>query len=89
MNEDGEERPHRSEGSFERRGNDRPNFRTGRVDRPERRFAAAHSEDDEERFASIPGKRIFGEDRERTVRSARNSWMPRFVSRSSQKENVL
>lgn len=63
LNEDGEERPHRSEGSFERRGNDRPNFRTGRVDRPERRFAAAHSEDDEERFASIPGKRIFGEDR--------------------------
>lgn len=36
-------------GSFERRGNDRQNFRTGRVDRPERRFAAAHSEDDEER----------------------------------------
>lgn len=63
LNEDGEERPYRSEGSFERRGNDRPNFRTGRVDRPERRFAAAHSEDDEERFASIPGKRIFGEDR--------------------------
>lgn len=63
LNEDGEERPHRSEGSFERRGNDRPNFRTGRVDRPERRFAAAHSEDDDERFASIPGKRIFGEDR--------------------------
>ena len=56
LNEDGEERPHRSEGSFERRGNDRPNFRTGRVDRPERRFAAAHSEDDEERFASIPGE---------------------------------
>ena len=63
LNEDGEERPRRSEGSFERRGNDRQNFRTGRVDRPERRFAAAHSEDDEERFASIPGKRIFGEDR--------------------------
>ena len=63
LNEDGEERLRRSEGSFERRGNDRQNFRTGRVDRPERRFAAAHSEDDEERFASIPGKRIFGEDR--------------------------
>ena len=63
LNEDGKERPHRSEGSFERRGNDRPNFRTGRVDRPERRFSTTHSEDDEERFASIPGKRIFGEDR--------------------------
>lgn len=41
----------------------RPNFRTDRVDRPERRFAAAHSENDDERAAAIPGKRFFGDER--------------------------
>ena len=89
LNEDGEERPRRSEGSFERRGNDRQNFRTGRVDRPERRFAAAIAR--MMRSVSLPFRGNVSLERigERTVRSARNSWMPRFVSRSSQKENVL
>lgn len=46
----------------ERRG-DRPrDFKTERVDRPERRFAAAHSDDVEERLAAIPGKRYFGQE---------------------------
>lgn len=64
LNEEGEDRPYRRpEGSFERRGNSRPNFRTDRMDRPERRFAAAHSEDEEERSAATPGKRFFGEER--------------------------
>ena len=68
LNEEGDERPRRSEGGFERRGEERrggrPDFRRARVDRPERRFAAAHSEDEDERLASLPGKRYFNEDRE-------------------------
>ncbi len=71
LNEGGGERPDRPrgpEGTFERRnderrGNGRPDFRTARVDRPERRFAAAHSEEEEERQAYLPGKRIFRDDR--------------------------
>lgn len=43
---------------------DRPrDFKTERIDRPERRFAAAHSEDEEERAAAAPGKRFFGDER--------------------------
>ncbi len=48
------------------RGNDRPsrpNFKSDRLDRPERRFAAAHSEDESERASAAPGKRFFGEER--------------------------
>lgn len=33
------------------------------MDRPDRRFAAAHSETEEEKAAFAPGKRFFGEDR--------------------------
>lgn len=41
----------------------RPDFKSDRMDSPARRFAAAHSEDDDERVAAAPGKRFFGEDR--------------------------
>lgn len=41
----------------------RPNFKTARMDRPERRFAAAHSEDEDERLAAMPGKRFFDDER--------------------------
>lgn len=41
----------------------RPNFKSDRMDRPDRRFAAAHSEDESERASSAPGKRFFGEER--------------------------
>ena len=34
------------------------NFRTARMDRPDRRFAAAHGENDEERSNFIPGKKV-------------------------------
>lgn len=63
LNEGGEGdrpvRPRRPEGQK----NDRPDFRKDRMDRPERRFAAAHSEDEDEQLAAAPGKRYFGEDR--------------------------
>lgn len=49
--------------SFEKKTNMRPNFKTDRPDRPDRRFAAAHSEDEEERAKAAPGKRFFGEER--------------------------
>lgn len=42
---------------------ERHNFKSDRMDRPDRRFAAAHSENDEERSAAAPGKRFFGEER--------------------------
>lgn len=42
---------------------ERKNFKTDRMDRPDRRFAAAHSETEEEKAAFAPGKRFFGEDR--------------------------
>ena len=41
----------------------RPNMKYDRMDSPARRFAAAHSEDEEERAAATPGKRYFGEER--------------------------
>ena len=41
----------------------RPNFKTDRLDRPDRRFAAAHAEDDSERAPFVPGQRYFGDDR--------------------------
>ena len=41
----------------------RENAKTGRPDRPARRFAAAHSDDEEERLAAMPGKRFFGDER--------------------------
>jgi len=53
----------------DRRGSDRPgktdriDFKTARMDRPERRFAAAHNEDENERPSFNPGKRFYGEDR--------------------------
>lgn len=40
----------------------RTNFK-GRTDRPERRFAAAHSDDEAERLPYLPGKRFFGDER--------------------------
>ena len=43
---------------------DRPDF-TRRMDRPERRFAAAHSENEEERLAAMPGRRRQREEQER------------------------
>lgn len=50
--------------TFERKySNDRPNFKTDRLDRPERRFAAAHSEDEAEKASAAPGKRFLGEER--------------------------
>ena len=44
------DRPPRRESSFNNRrdNNDRPNFRRDKMDRPERRFAAAHREDDKD-----------------------------------------
>lgn len=57
-----ERRPDRpSDRSFDRPS--RPNFKTDRLDRPDRRFAAAHAEDDSERTPFVPGKRYFGDDR--------------------------
>ena len=47
----------------DRRGDKRPDFKTARMDRPDRRFAAAHSEDENERTSFTPGKRFFGEER--------------------------
>ena len=43
--------------------NDRPDF-SRRMDRPARRFAAAHSENEEERLAAMPGRRRPREERE-------------------------
>ena len=66
LNEEGEARLSRPEKpSFERKldRQSRPNFRTDRMDRPDRRFAAAHAEDDSERAPFVPGKRYFGDDR--------------------------
>lgn len=42
---------------------DRPDF-SRRMDRPERRFAAAHSENEEERMAAMPGHRRPREEKE-------------------------
>ncbi len=41
----------------------RADVKAGRPDRPARRFAAAHSDDEEERLAAMPGKRFFGDER--------------------------
>lgn len=61
LNEEGEARPSRPERpSFERKPDrsSRPNFRTDRMDRPARRFAAAHAEDDNERTPLSPANAI-------------------------------
>lgn len=50
-------------GSFKRQETRRPDFKKDRMDRPDRRFAAAHAEDDDERATYTPGKRFFGEER--------------------------
>lgn len=71
LNEEGEGKPSRpvfasERGSFERRPDrpaSQPNFKTGRIDSPGRRFAAAHAEDDNERAPFIPGKRIITDDK--------------------------
>jgi len=39
------------------------NFRTDKMDRPERRFAAAHTDEDEEKDLYLPGKRFYGKER--------------------------
>lgn len=57
-----ERRPDRSSDRSSDRPS-RPNFKTDRLDRPDRRFAAAHAEDDSERAPFVPGKRYFGDDR--------------------------
>jgi len=41
----------------------RPDFKKDRMDRPERRFAAAHTEGDEGRAAFMPKKKFHGDDR--------------------------
>ncbi|NDV55466.1 RNA methyltransferase [Parabacteroides sp. 52] len=41
----------------------RPDFKKDRMDRPDRRFAAAHAEEEDDRTPFIPGKRFFGEER--------------------------
>lgn len=56
-------RPEFPEKRYDTRPAGRPNFKTDRPDRPERRFAAAHTEDEEERTSFAPGKRFFGEAR--------------------------
>lgn len=55
------ERRFNKEKSFNR--DERPDF-TRRMDRPERRFLAAHSENEEEREAAMPGRRRQREDQE-------------------------
>lgn len=65
LNETGSDtrRSVRGRASEDERRTDKPrDFKTDRFDRPERRFAAAHSEDEEERLAATPGKRYFGTD---------------------------
>lgn len=72
LNEEGAERtedsasrprPSFPEKRYDTRPAGRPNFKTDRMDRPDRRFAAAHSEDENERTSAAPGKRFFGEER--------------------------
>lgn len=41
----------------------RPDFKNDRMDRPDRRFAAAHTEDENEKLAFIPKKKFFGDER--------------------------
>ncbi|MDH6341537.1 putative N6-adenine-specific DNA methylase [Parabacteroides sp. PFB2-12] len=41
----------------------KPDFKRDKMDRPERRFAAAHTENDDEKAPYIPGKRYLGDDR--------------------------
>lgn len=56
----------KGEGKFVRKDERRerqPDFKNDRMDRPDRRFAAAHTEDEDERTAYIPGKRYYGEER--------------------------
>ncbi len=55
------ERRFNKERAFNR--DERPDF-TRRMDRPERRFLAAHSENEEEREAAMPGRRRQREDQE-------------------------
>ena len=55
------ERRFKKERAFNR--DERPDF-TRRMDRPERRFLAAHSENEEEREAAMPGRRRQREDQE-------------------------
>jgi putative N6-adenine-specific DNA methylase len=64
LNEDGDNKPAERPVVAKRESPSRPvNFRTDRMDRPGRRFAAAHSEDEEELSLYTPGKRFFGEER--------------------------
>lgn len=68
-------------------GGDRPerkNFRTDRPDRPDRRFAAAHSESEAEKASFAPGKRFFGEERN-DGRPARKPFGGDAVKRSDSK----
>ncbi|MDR1980543.1 MAG: THUMP domain-containing protein [Tannerellaceae bacterium] len=64
LNEEGGDRPAAKPVVTKREGTSKPvNFRTDRMDRPDRRFAAAHTEDEEELSIYTPGKRFFGEER--------------------------
>lgn len=56
LNEEGESKPAFVRPSERRNTGNRPFNAGSKNDRPERRFAAAHSEDEEERTAFIPGK---------------------------------
>ena len=64
LNEQEGESERRSERGPKFNKTDRPDF-TRRMDRPERRFAAAHSENEEERLAAMPGRRRQREEQER------------------------
>ncbi|MDF9830897.1 THUMP domain-containing protein [Parabacteroides sp. PF5-6] len=51
----------------------RPDFKNDRMDRPDRRFAAAHAEGDEDRTAFLPKNKFYGEER-RDSRPAKKSF---------------
>lgn len=52
-----------SDSGYRSDSNRRIDFKKDKVDRPERRFSAAHTEDEDEKIVSLPGKKYFGNDR--------------------------
>lgn len=60
LNEEGKvRRPDNSRPTAYKSSARRPDFKKDKIDRPERRFTAAHTEDEEERASFIPGKRHY------------------------------
>lgn len=49
-------------------------FKRGKPDRPERRFAASHAEDEDEREAFMPGKRVFKKEERPAARPVKKSF---------------